>query len=108
MPFQHLPPDFITALLNFLGLVVAGLIGASSRIADDVTSGRREKVWGKKLVVDITSFCIMILVAAAISEYFGLSSVGGAALAGVMCRAGTPLLDRVLETMISQIFRPRR
>lgn len=98
-----IPPDFMSVLLNFVGMAVAGLIGATSRICDEVQTGKRKKFWTKELFVDLTSFTVMILIAAAISEYFELSRMGAAALAGVMCRAGTPLLDNVLKLLIKKL-----
>lgn len=100
MPWRNIPPDTLGAILQVLGLIVAGLVGTASRIVDQIAKGERKRVWGKELVVDVASFCTMIIVAAGLIEYYDLKGLPAAALAGVLCRAGTPILDNVVNVWI--------
>lgn len=89
--------------LQFLGLMIAGVIGTSSRIADQIANGTRQRIWGQELCVDITSFFVMVLVAAALAEYLELSRLMGSTVAGVLCRSGTPLLDKVIKVVLDNL-----
>lgn len=103
MPWRNLPPDVLEATLNLIGFIVAGIVGTSSRIADEIARGDRKRVWGQELCVDITSFLVMVLIAAGLAEYMELSRLTGSMVSGILCRSGTPLLDKVIKVILGNI-----
>lgn len=109
MPWKNMPPqDWMSLLANFLGLVIAGLMGTASRILDQIEAGDRDKVMSKELWTDALGFLLMVGIAAGISEYLELGKIATAALAGVLCRGGTPMIDMLFSSIASRIKGPKR
>lgn len=109
MPWKGLPPqDWMTLLANFLGLILAGLMGTASRILDQIEDGKRDRVWSRELVTDALGFLLMVIAAAGISEYLDMGKVATAALAGVLCRGGTPMLDLLFYAVTNRVKGPKK
>lgn len=109
MSWKSLPPqDWMTLLANFLGLVIAGLMGTMSRILDQIEAGDRDRVWTQELWTDALGFLLMVAVSAGISEYMEMGKIATAALAGVLCRGGTPMIDMLISTIASRLRGPKK
>lgn len=109
MPWKNLPPqDWMTLITNFLGLILAGLMGTLSRILDQIAEGERDRVLSKELITDFLGFLLMVVAAAGVSEYFEMGSIATAALAGILCRGGTPMLDVLISSLVTRARGPRK
>lgn len=102
MPWKNLPPDVLHSLLQVAALVLAGVVGSTSRITEQIARGERAKVWGKDLLVDISSFSIMLLVSYGLVDYYQLSTPAAVALTGLLCRAGTSVLDTIIKMFLQR------
>ena len=103
MPWRNLPPDTLQLLMQLGGLAIAGLIGSASRISEQIARGDRARIWGPELWVDVTSFCVMLLLSYGISDYYTLPLPAAVALTGILCRAGTPLLDIAIKALVAWV-----
>lgn len=102
MPWKNLPPDVLHGILQIAALVLAGVVGSASRITEQIMNGDRARVWGKDLLVDISSFSIMLLISYGLVDYFELGTPAAVALTGVLCRAGTSILDVAIKAIITK------
>lgn len=103
MPWRNIPPDTFQAGLMYLGLTLGAIIGSASKITEQIRSGQRTKFWGPELATDATSFLIMLLVAAGISEYLNLGTLATVAVSGILARAGTEELDNLINSVVQRV-----
>lgn len=103
MPWRNIPPDALQALIQYLGLVIGAIVGSASKITEQIKRGERSQVWGRQLLVDVTSFAIMLLLAAGIAEFFKLGTLATVAVSGILSRAGTEGLDKSIKAGIERI-----
>lgn len=103
MPWRQNPGDILATIQLLLSTLGAVLVGAVSRVLEQIQSGEREKFWSRRLITDIVGVVVMVLISVGISEYYDFGRWAHGALAVGLGRLGAPTFDLLVEALLARV-----